>query len=304
MRRWNIPLITMYICLATAVCPLRAQVAIDGDLQDSLWRRVSPATLSPRQPGVPASIGGEIRAVVRGDYLYLSAHLPEPGGRVVARSIGFDPVWEGGGEARGISDPERVTYGTQDGEDYVRFIIRAANENDWLLQVGPLGAYSVKWRGAGKHDWNAADPKKCDRFLVAAKSNSDSWNVEAALPLDQLGSPGLGGIQVSVERNRAERPGAPNEWWRWPEHQPAAPVTSLPAEGAQKPVYRPAGLGNNEEPIAVGYRPSLPEMGTKWTDAGWQDVPTWTLRRNEASARLPQFPTQVKMMRSGKTVGL
>lgn len=304
MRRRILLLITLYFCMATAAGPLRAQVLIDGDLHDSLWQRVPPATLLSGQPGEPTPSGGEIRTVVQGDYLYLSARLPEPGGRVVARSIGFDPVWEGGGEASSISDPERVTYGTQDGEDYVRFIIHVYNGNDWMLQVGPLGAYSVQWSRAGKHDGYTSDPKMCNRFLVAARINSDSWNVEAALPLDQLGSPGPGGIQISVERNRAERPGAPNEWWRWPESQPAVRVPFIRVEGAQQPVYRPAVLGNSDAPIRVGFRKTLPDMGTKWTDAGWQNVPAWTLRRNEAPARLPRFPTQVKMMQDGHTLAV
>ena len=191
-------LVTLQGCmLLTAGQPLPAQVSIDGALNEALWQRTSAVRLSPSETGVPASMGGEIRAVVQGANLYLSARLPEPGGRLVARSIGFDPVWEGGGEARSVADPDRVTYGSPEGEDYVRFIIRVYNENDWMLQVGPLGAYSVKWHWTGKRDWYTSGPKKCDRFLVATKINGDAWSVEAAIPLDQLGSPGPWSIQLS-----------------------------------------------------------------------------------------------------------
>ena len=100
--------------------------------------------------------------MVAGKYLYLGATLPEPSGRVAARSIGVNPVWEGGGEARGVTRPGRMTYGTPEGEDFVRFIIRNYNENDWMVQVGPLGAYTVSWRWTGEREWYAtSDAKKC-----------------------------------------------------------------------------------------------------------------------------------------------
>jgi len=56
---------------------------------------------------------------VSGRYLYLGARLPEPSGRFTTRSIGKKPHWEE--------------------EDALTFIIRIANENDWMLQVGPAG---------------------------------------------------------------------------------------------------------------------------------------------------------------------
>jgi dienelactone hydrolase len=234
--------------------------------------------------------------------------LPEPSGRVVARSIGFDPVWEGGGEARGVTDPDRVTYGAPEGEDYVAFVIRVYDENDWMLQVGPLGAYSVRWHWTGEQDWYTSDPKKCDRFLVATKIEANAWNVEAAIPLDQLGAPPGGAIQLRVERNRAQRPGTPEEWWHWPEHQPTAPVGALRVvegeQGLANPVYRPAVLGNDDPAIGVGYRGTLPPLQSAWTDPAWRDVAAWGLRRNEAAARLPQFPTEVKLLQDGHTLAV
>lgn len=307
MHRRIVLLVGLQGCILLTGQPLPAQVSIDGEVNEPLWQRTTAVNLASLQPGVPASMGGEVRAVVQGTYLYLSAQLPEPGGRLVARSIGFDPVWEGGGEARSVADPDRVTYGSPEGEDYVRFIIRVYNENDWMLQVGPLGAYSVKWHWTGKRDWSTSDPKKCDRFLVATKIKGDAWNVEAAIPLDQLGSPGPGSIQLSVERNRAERPGTPAEQWRWPQHQPASAVASLPVDSEQapaKPDYHPTLLGNNEPPILVGYRKTLPALESHWTDTEWRDVPTLMLRRNEAAARLPRFPTEVKMAQDGHTLAV
>ena len=152
----------------------------------------------------------------------------------MANSVGFDPVWEGSDEARQLAF-FHLYNGAPEGEDYVRFVIRNYDENDWMLQVGPLGAYSVRWHWTGEQEWYTSDPKKCDRFLVATKINADSWNVEAAIPLDQLGSPGPGGLQLRVERNRAERPREPQERWHWPEHQPTAQIASLPHEAGEEP---------------------------------------------------------------------
>jgi hypothetical protein len=275
-------------------------------LNEQMWQHLAAAKLAPSEDAVPASMGGEIRAVIAGEYLYLGAHLPELGGRVMASSVGFDPVWEGSDEARQITF-SHLYNGAPEGEDYVRFVIRNYNENDWMLQVGPLGAYSVSWHWTGEREWYTSDPKKCNRFLVATKINADSWNLEAAIPLDQLGSPGPGGLRLSVERNRAERPREPQEDWHWPEHQPTAQISCLqegPGQAPPKPVYRPAALDNNDPPITVGYRKTLPALETPWTDSAWSDVPSWALRRNEAARPLPHFPTEVKLVQDGHTLAV
>src|SRR6266478_3670638 len=138
-------------------------VIIDGELRDGLWDQAKPGKLTPTEPGVPPETGGEVRAIVSGRYLYLGARLPEPSGRFTARSIGKNPHWEA--------------------EDAVTFVIRADNENDWMLQVGPLGAYSVKWRWTGEPDWYISQPEKCGGFLVTAGTGEREWRLEAAIPL-------------------------------------------------------------------------------------------------------------------------
>lgn len=296
------------LCMLLAVCPLlRAQkVVIDGRPDESFWRHAMPEKLVPEESGIPPGMGGEVRAAIAGKYLYLSADLPEPGGNVTARSIGVNPVWEGGGEARHMKQPRRITYGAPDGEDFVRFILRIYNENDWMVQVGPLGAYSIRWRWTGEHEWYTSDPEKCSGFLIASKIGNDGWSVEATIPLSELGSPRPGYIQLAVERNRARRPGAPEEWWFWPSNQPTAGVTTAPtlAEDISVPTYKPTLLGNRQPPIPVGYRKSLPGPRESWTGAGWRNVPVWTLTRNEPAARLPEFPTEVKLVQDGRTLAV
>ena len=305
MRRWIILVIALHCCMMVAEQPLSAQVLIDGDLNDPLWQQVPAVKLAPSEEGVPASMGGEVRAVSTGSYLYLGARLPEPSGRVVARSIGVNPMWEGGGEARGMTDARRITYGTPDGEDYIRFVIRVYSENDWMVQVGPLGAYAITWRWTGEREWFTSDPQKCDRFLVASRVGKREWQAEVAIPLDQLGSPRPDYLRLEVERNRAERQGTPDERWRWPDQQPSAAVATLPSTaGTQAPVLKMVLLGNQEQPLEVGWRSSLPAMNSRWTDSDWKDVPSWILHRNEPWARLPRFPTQVKLMHDGRTLAI
>jgi hypothetical protein len=298
-------LMAVMCCMMLVQQPSAAQVVIDGDLNEHLWQQVPVVKLVPSADGVPASIGGEIQAVTSGGYLYLSARLPEPSGRVVARSIGISPVWEGGGEAHRMTDARRVTYGAPEGEDYIRFVIRVYNENDWMLQVGPLGAYTIYWRWTAERDWFTSDPQKCDRFLVASRIRKQQWQTEVAIPLDQLGSPRPGYLRLAVERNRAERQGTTSERWHWPDQQPSAEVASLPATASMAhPVLKMAVLGDGESPLEVGRREPLPAMNSHWTDADWKDVPSWILQHNERWARVPRFPTEVKVIHNGRTLAV
>jgi dienelactone hydrolase len=306
MHKWIPGILTF--CFSTLLAhPLYPSgVVIDGDPKELYWQKLLPGKLMPTEPGISASLGGEVRAGIAGRYLYLSARLPEPTGRVTARSIGFNPVWEGGGEALSEANPRRFTFGAAEGEDFIRFFIRVYNENDWMLQVGPLGAYSVKWRWTGEREWYSTRREKCDRFLVAARIGDGDWTVEIAIPLDQLGSPPPSYVRLSVERNRAMRPGQAREQWRWPQQEPTGEVATLQDEvqNLPDPVFQPPLLGNRETPIEVGYRAPLPPLDSGWMDAGWRDVPAWGLHRNEASAPLPHFPTEVKLIHDGRTLAV
>jgi len=287
-NRAQIRLAILFAAIASfsASQPPVATVNIDGELNENLWDQVRPGTLEPTEAGVPAGTGGEIRARLSGRYLYLGARLPEPSGRFTARSIGKNPHWEE--------------------EDALTFVIRMANENDWMLQVGPLGAYSVKWRWTGEPEWYTSQPDKCKGFLVAARRDAKEWNVEAAIPLAELGSPHAGAVHVNVERVRAARPGSPEEHWRWPGDQPMAEVPGAPALNTRvpDPVFQPRAVGNSEAAIEVGHRDRIPPLESEWTDEAWRDVPVWTLLRNEPSSRIPVFPTEVKMLHDRKTLAL
>ncbi|HEY7306319.1 MAG TPA: acetylxylan esterase [Bryobacteraceae bacterium] len=260
-------------------------VIIDGYLREGFWDRAAPERLKPIEAGVPLDSGGEVRARVSGHYLYLGARLPESTGKVTARSIGKNPRWEE--------------------EDSLTFVIRVGNENDWMLQAGPLGAYSVKWRWTGETEWYTSSPEKCSGFMITAGMDSKEWQVEVAIPLSQLGSP-ANGVHVSAERTRAARAGVPEEHWRWPDAQPMFEVPGSPLMDANlpDPVFQPRVIGNSEPPIEVGRRNSIPPLAADWNDEAWRDVSVWTLYRNEPGSRVPVFPTEIKMVQDGHTLAV
>ena len=281
----HLAIVFAIVSVAAAQSPV-APVEIDGELNDVFWAKLRPEILVPAEAGVPSNIGGEIRATVTGKYLYLGSRLPEPTGRFTARSIGKNPHWEE--------------------EDAITYIIRVTNENDWMLQIGPLGAYSVKWRWTGEPDWYTSPPEKCKGFLVAAARNPSGWTAEVAIPLAKLGSPQAGTVRVSAERVRAARPGITEQHWRWPAGQPMAEVPGVLALDSKEPdpVYHPHPIGNRDPAIEVGHRDHLPPLESEWTDEAWRDVPVWALLRTEANPRAPLFPTEIKILQDGKTLAL
>ena len=306
-RPWLVLRIGLLLLASLAATPARAQrVVIDGDLDEAFWRKTSSARLEPQDAGVPEALGGSVHCAIAGGYLYLGAVLPEPVGRIVARSIGKDPVWEGSEELRNEPIPRRPAFGAPEGEDYVRFTLRVHRENEWMVQVGPLGAYSVNWKWTGESGWSRSDPAQRDRFLVASRIEERGWNVEAAIPLDQIGSPRPEEIELTVLRNRALRPGTARETWAWPKDLKAGAAVPLVTgeQSTPSPVLEARWLGNPEPPLEIGFRKSLPALEESWSDPAWQGVPSWSLRRNEAAARLPRLPTEVKLIHDGHTLAI
>jgi dienelactone hydrolase len=162
-------------------------LTVDGRVQEDIWARAAVLPLQPKEFGAPFPAGGEMRAVVRRGYLCLSARLPESG-RVVAKSIGRDPVWWR--------------------EDLVIWTFRFQNSqgrNESLtLRVNPLGGYSVDPRET------SSAPQQGIR--ASAFLNQGGWSVEAAIPAARLAKIGF----ITGERIRAPRPDAPELRWHWP----------------------------------------------------------------------------------------
>jgi len=162
-------------------------LTLDGRVEEDIWARAAVLPLQLKEFGTPFPAGGEMRAVVRRGYLCLSARLPESG-RVVAKSIGRDPVWWR--------------------EDLVIWTFRFHNSqgrNESLtLTANPLGGYSVDPRGT------SSDTQQGIR--ASAFLDQGGWSVEAAIPVARLAKIGF----VSGERIRVPRPDAPELRWHWP----------------------------------------------------------------------------------------
>jgi Acetyl xylan esterase (AXE1) len=275
-----------------------ATLVIDGRLDDAIWRNIPAERLVPSEAGVPAETGGEIRIAIVGRYLCLAARLPELTGRITARLTGINPSWED--------------------EDVLRIVAGAdIGYTDRILQVNPLGAYSVEKALHITNTELAVYPYSLERraqtiyngahkFLVATTVGEKEWTVEAAIPLNELSAPGRSHILASVERVRALRPGSSQQKWHWPKIGPASriPFSTSIQWDAPAPLFRPVPLGNKEPPLEVGRTRRLPPLDSGWDDAAWRDTPVWKLVRDEAVRREPRFPTEVKALHDGSTLAV
>ncbi|MFB3921824.1 MAG: acetylxylan esterase [Terriglobia bacterium] len=192
MSKLLLPVFYLSFACATSGASLNipsadAPLTIDGRLDEELWSRAAVLPVQPEEFGTRFPAAGEMRAIVRGTYLCLSARLPETG-RIVARSVGRNPVWWR--------------------EDLVIWTFRvrgsAGRNVNLTLTVNPLGASKIEQNGA------AADPQQ--EIKVSAHISPGSWSVEATIPLEMLAATGF----ASAERIRVSRPDAPELRWYWP----------------------------------------------------------------------------------------
>lgn len=180
----------VFICFAVGaggatlrVPAARGPLTVDGVADEEIWKQAAVFPQHSPDFGAPFPPGGEIRAVVRGGYLCLSARLPETS-RVVARSTGLNPPWWR--------------------EDLVNFSLHFKSFSTYLnVSVNPLGAYGVEGIGV------SVEPKS---VLASAAIGSNEWSAEAAIPLKYVSQP----LSVTVERIRVPRPDAPELRWYWP----------------------------------------------------------------------------------------
>lgn len=177
-----IQVVILLLCGTIAVCMAQQgtpTVTIDGHLSEPFWQALIPERLVPSEPGVPEQTGGEIRAIVVGRYLYVGARLPEPDGRVLARSIGRNPIWED-------EDILRIMIGPE---------IRRSTR---ILLINPLGAYSVEEPGPVTYRNESVFPYSDERearvveqgaskYLVATSIGEREWDGRSG---DPAGRPG------------------------------------------------------------------------------------------------------------------
>ncbi|MBK9168390.1 MAG: acetylxylan esterase [Bryobacterales bacterium] len=266
--------------LGFAACLAAAAVTIDGAGGDADWQSAEVRTLSPAEAGVPADLGGDVRVMARGGYLHFAGRFPEPGGKVVARSFGRNPVWDA--DLAGSPPTEdravlHLSYGST-----------AGASREVSVAVNPWGAYRVEERG------RVLDTLE---VLAAAQVSPDGWTAEAALPLGRLGAGTA--IRVRVERIRSRRPLAPE--FRW---SAEAPVDAAAVDAIESPRYQPPALGNTDPPFEIGRVLAPPELVAQWDHPEWRHVPAFSLPRNEPLPRAPRQPTEVRWVHDGRTLSL
>jgi dienelactone hydrolase len=232
---------------------------LDGRLNDAFWNGVAERALVPAETGVPPDLGGGVRAGVCGSYLCLAARLPEPGGKILARSIGRNPIWQLDAT---LSPPV---------EDRIEFRFESLT-----LTVNPWGAYRI-------------EEKPDAAVLVAAEVAPQGWIVEAALPLELLGTSN----RFRAHRIRARRALAPEFHWTCQDT-----IQGNAAAGA--PAFDPPRLGNTDPPLEVGRVSQVPSVTAEWDAPG----AAFELPRNEPYPRLPRYPTSVRWAHDGRTLAL
>ncbi len=229
-------------------------------------------TLLPREPGAPEKLGGKVGVAIQGNYVRFSGVFPEPGGRVLARSIGKNPVWEIDAT---LSPPL---------EDRVEF--RVSGRRDLTLAVNPLGAWRLEERGEAIA--NA-------EVLASARVVGNGWSVDAAILLDARET----SLVVVAERIRSRRALAPE--YRWVS---AALTVVVPVQRGEHPRIEHTSLGNGEPPVEIGRVAPLPPVAADWEHPAWRAVPAFELPRHEPDPRPARYPTQVKWMHDGRTLAL
>jgi hypothetical protein len=158
-------------------------LTIDGVADEEIWNQAAVLPMHSSEFGAPFPAAGEVRAIVRGGYLCLSARLPEHT-RVVARSTGLNPAWWR--------------------EDLLIWSLHFKSFSTYLnVTINPLGGYQVEGIGV------SVPPQS---VLASASIGPKEWSAEAAIPLNSISQP----LSFSVERIRAPRPDAPELRWYWP----------------------------------------------------------------------------------------
>src|SRR5262245_10373940 len=144
--------------------------------------------------------GDEIKLEQRGAYLLLNARVAEPGGKVLARSIGRNPIWE---KDHDNSPPleDRVQWS-------IRYRTTGGVERTLSVEGNPWGAYRTELDGQATADL---------AMTRSAQVAAEGWTFAATVPLQALdldwNSPSF---KWRAERIRSRRALSPESRWQWP----------------------------------------------------------------------------------------
>jgi dienelactone hydrolase len=287
-------------------------LTIDGKLNDAFWQSASTQPLTNHEIDHLGQFGqgGEFRIAERGDYLCMSARIPETE-RVVANSTGINPTWER--------------------EDMIAWRLKYVSPINHktifaTIAVNPLGALSLfagdsHYYGSIGDDvinsrkrliaiHGAVDVPNSDfvkstgtalawvsDILAAVTIGQNEWTVELALPLKQFGPIGF----MSIERVRAPRPTAPELSWYWPapnvrayyelgrsnqEPSPLFPATGLPGNPVINAPETPGSSLANEVT-------ALPKQA--WTREEQESLGTRDMLKKSIQSRMAGFAQEEKL---------
>jgi hypothetical protein len=69
-------------------------LVLEGELLEPLWASSESVKLQATEQGVPVDLAASAKVMSLDGHFYLGVNLPEPGGRVLAYSVGYNPRWE------------------------------------------------------------------------------------------------------------------------------------------------------------------------------------------------------------------
>lgn len=228
-------------------------LTIDGKTDDEFWHSARILTL--RNPDiVHPGEGGEVRIAVRGNYLCLSAMIPDSD-HLVARSTGINPTWE-----REDLIAWRLKYQSPISRKTV-FVTLAVNpfgaislfagDSHYYGSVGEDVINSIKRnvgingeiiKGSDFENSTGTPIKWVNDILSSAVIGQNEWTAELALPLEQFGPIGF----MSIERVRAPRPNSSELSWYWPAANERAYYELSTGKMESPPIYQPASLPQNQ----------------------------------------------------------
>lgn len=252
---------------------------VDGRLDDSIWNKAQTLSLSPTIPGLPEELRGNVRVTEKDGFVAIAAELPEPGGKVQARSIGYNPVWE----KYALTSPAV--------EDRIRIEFKMNQDGG-----GPMDVTINPWNAMRVERGGKAVP--VSRVLRAARISDRGWTVEVAVPVDEIGA---NRATLTVERIRSRRPLAAEYHWKSsPVQLNMQPVSS--SSYIQLPAFDPPTIENQQPALEVGRVQKVPPINLPWNDPFWEKVPGFELPRNESNPRPAEYPTTVKWVHDGDTL--
>ena len=269
-----------------------ADLTLDGRLDDAFWQAVPAHSLLPGEPGIPGDLGGDVRVGQRGRFVCVAARLPEPGGRVLARSSGRNPVWEKDGTRASDVEDEIVWE--------FRYRTSAGISRTLTIAINPWGAYRVEEGG---------NVVATAEILRAAEVTAHGWIVEAAIPASLIDVDRAAGstLEIRAERIRSRRALAPEYRWMWPAGAALSTLSLRPSTAVadvRAPDVRAPLLGNAQPPLEIGRVSRVPPAVARWEDPAWSGVPEFRLSRNEPLPRAPNYATGVRWMHDGRKLAL